>query len=159
MSSVSEPTNDTAQREPILICYDDSPDAVRAIEAAAALLGPRRAVVVDVLPWMTSAESLASTSSIVPGNAFEALNEAEAQRIAHRGAEIARLAGLQAEPRGQLANSTWQGIVDVADELDVAVIVIGSRGLTGMKKVFEPSLSQQVAEHAGRPVLIVPPER
>jgi nucleotide-binding universal stress UspA family protein len=66
---------------------------------------------------------------------------------------------LQAEPRGQLASSTWKGIVDVADELDVAVIVIGSRGLTGMKKVFDASLSQQVAEHAGRPVLIVPPER
>jgi nucleotide-binding universal stress UspA family protein len=160
MSSVSEPTSPTAaQREPILICYDDSPDAVRAIEAAAALLGPRRAVVVDVLPWMTRAESMAATSSIVPGNAFEALNEAEARRIADRGAEIARSAGLQAEPRGQLASSTWQGIVDVADELDVAVIVIGSRSPTGMKKVFDASLSQQVAEHAGRPVLIVPPPR
>jgi hypothetical protein len=46
--------------EPILICYDDSLDAVRAIEAAAALLGPRPAVVLDVLPWMTAAESMAS---------------------------------------------------------------------------------------------------
>jgi nucleotide-binding universal stress UspA family protein len=160
MGSVSEPTGAmAAQREPILICYDDSPDAVRAIEAAAALLGPRRAVVVDVLPWMTPAESMAAISSVVPGSAFEALNEAEARRIADRGAEIARSAGFQAEPRGQLASSTWQGIVDASDELDVAVIVIGSRGLTGMKKVFDASLSQQVAEHAGRPVLIVPPER
>jgi len=160
MSSVTEPTNATVtRREPILICYDDSPDAVRAIEAAAALLGPRRAVVVDVLPWMTAAESMAATSSVVPGNAFEALNEAEARRIADRGAEIARSAGFQAEPRGQLASLTWQGIVDVADELDVAVIVIGSRGLTGPKKIFDASLSQQVTEHAGRPVLIVPPLR
>jgi nucleotide-binding universal stress UspA family protein len=160
MSSVSEPTSAAAsQREPILICFDDSPDAVRAIEAAAALLGPRRAVVVVLLPRMTAAESMAATSSVVPGTAFEELNEAEARRIADHGAEIARSAGLQAEPRGQLASSTWQGIVDVADELDVAVIVIGSRGLTGMRKVFDASLSQQVAEHAGRPVLIVPPPR
>ena len=50
MSSVTGPTTETATpREPILICYDDSPDAVRAIEPAAALLGPRRAVVVDEL--------------------------------------------------------------------------------------------------------------
>jgi nucleotide-binding universal stress UspA family protein len=160
MSSVSEPTSAAAsQREPILICFDDSPDAVRAIEAAAALLGPRRAVVVVLLPRMTAGESMAATSSVVPGTAFEELNEAEARRIADHGAEIARSAGLQAEPRGQLASSTWQGIVDVADELDVAVIVIGSRGLTGMRKVFDASLSQQVAEHAGRPVLIVPPPR
>jgi nucleotide-binding universal stress UspA family protein len=95
----------------------------------------------------------------VAGNDFEALNRAEARRIAGRGAEIARSAGFQAEPRGELASSTWEGIVDVADELDVAVIVIGSTGLTGVKKIFDASLSQQVAEHASRPVLIVPPPR
>jgi len=160
MSGVTEPMSATATRcEPILICYEDSPDAVRAIEAAAALLGPRRAVVVDVLPWMTPAESMAATSSVVPGNAFEELNGAEARRIAGRGAEIARSAGFEAEPRGELASATWEGIVGVADELDAAVIVIGSRGLMGMKKIFDASISQQVAEHAGRPVLIMPPQR
>ena len=68
-------------------------------------------------------------------------------------------AALTAEPRGELASATWEGIVDAADELDAAVIVIGSRGLTGMKKIFDASVSRQVAEHAGRPVLIVPPPR
>jgi nucleotide-binding universal stress UspA family protein len=160
MSSVTEPTSAKAtRREPILICYDDSPDAVRAIEADAALLGPRRAVADDVLPWMTPAESTASTSSLVPGNAFEELNSAEARRIAGRGAEIARSAGFEAEPRGELASATWERIVGLADELDAAVIVIGARGLTGMKKIFDASVSRQVAEHAGRPVLIVSPPR
>jgi nucleotide-binding universal stress UspA family protein len=73
------------------------------------------------------------------------LNSAEARRIAGRGAELWR--------------ATWEGIADVADELDAAVIVLGSRGLTGMEKIFDASLSEQVAEHAGRPVLIVPPPR
>jgi nucleotide-binding universal stress UspA family protein len=158
MTSASEPTIARATRhEPILICYDDSPDAVRAIAAAAAPFGPRRAVVRDIHPWMSGAESVARTSSLVPGNALEELNSAEARRIAGRGAEIARSAGFHAEPRGELASSTWEGIVDVADQLDAAVIVIGSRGLTGMKKILDASVSQQVAEHAGRPVLIVPP--
>jgi len=35
--------------------------------------------------------------------------------------------------------------------------VIGSRGLSGMRTLLEGSLSHQVATHAGRPVLIVPP--
>ena len=158
MSGVTEPTSATAtRRESILICYDGSAEAARAIEAAAALLGLRRAVVVDVVPWMTAAESMAATSSRVPGTAFEELNSAEARRIAGRGAEIARSAGLQAEPRGELASATWEGIVGVADELAAAVIVIGSRGLTGLEKIFDTSVSQQLAEHAGRPVLIVPP--
>jgi nucleotide-binding universal stress UspA family protein len=159
MSTVREPKTAKKTR-PILICYDDSPDAAPGIEAAAALLGPRRAVVVvDVLPWMTAAESMAATTSLVPGTEFEALNQLEARRIAARGAEIARSAGFRAEPRGELASSTWEGIVEVADELEAAVIVIGSRGLTGLKKIVDGSLSQQLAEHAGRPVLIVPPPR
>jgi nucleotide-binding universal stress UspA family protein len=51
----------------------------------------------------------------------------------------------------------WEGIVDVADELDAAVIVLGSRGLKGIREQFEGSVSHEVAQHAGRPVLIVPP--
>jgi nucleotide-binding universal stress UspA family protein len=51
----------------------------------------------------------------------------------------------------------WEGIVDVADDIDAAVIVIGSRGLKGIREQFEGSVSHEVAEHAGRPVLIVPP--
>ena len=144
---------------PVLICYDDSPDAVRAIETAGRLLGPRRAVVIDVLPWMTPAESVAATSSLVRGSDFEEVNAAEARRIARRGAEVARSAGFEAEPRGELAGRTWKGIVDVADELHAAVIVIGSRGHAGLKKIVDGSISQQVIEHAGRPVLVVPPPR
>ena len=49
--------------------------------------------------------------------------------------------------------------LDVADEVDAAVIVIGSRGLTGAREWFDGSLSHQIAAHSGRPVLIVPPER
>jgi nucleotide-binding universal stress UspA family protein len=37
------------------------------------------------------------------------------------------------------------------------VIVIGSRGLNGLREIVEGSLSHEVAQHAGRPVLIVPP--
>jgi nucleotide-binding universal stress UspA family protein len=142
---------------PILICYDGSDAAGRAFHAAAELLGPRRAVVLDVGPIMTTAESYAALSSVVPGNAFEELNEDDALTRARAGAELAREAGFTAEPRADLAAPTWEGIVDVADEIDAAVIVIGSRGLSGAKEVFEGSVSHQVAEHARRPVLIVPP--
>jgi nucleotide-binding universal stress UspA family protein len=145
-------------KAPILICYDGSADAARGIETAASLLGPRRAVVLDIAPVLTASESLAAaTASIVPGNAFEELNTDDANRVADRGAELARSAGFDAEPRGAIANPTWQGVVDVADEVDAAVIVLGSRGLKGLGELFKGSLSHQIAEHASRPVLIVPP--
>jgi len=143
--------------EQILICYDGSEDAERAVDTAAALLGPRDAVVLTVAPAMTFAESMAATSSMVPGGAFDDLNKADALRRAEAGAAHARRAGLNAEARATIASTTWQGIVDVADELDAAAIVIGSRGLGGFREFARGSASHDVATHAGRPVLIVPP--
>jgi nucleotide-binding universal stress UspA family protein len=52
---------------------------------------------------------------------------------------------------------TWDGVVAVAEELDAAAIVIGSRGLKGAREAVQGSLSHELAEHARRPVLIVPP--
>ena len=145
--------------EPILICYDGSDGAQRAIDAAATLFGPRHAVVLDVGPPLTAAESLATLSPVVPGAAFEELNTADALDRAKVGAERARGAGFVAEARAGVAAPTWEGIVDVADDIDAAVIVVGSRGLNGVQEVFEGSVSHDIAEHAGRPVLIVPPPR
>ena len=147
------------QDEPILICYDGSEGAQRAIDVAAKLLGPRHAVVVDVGPPLTAAESLASVSSVVPGDAFEDLNMEAARERAQAGTDRAREAGFTADERAAVAAPTWEGIVDVADEIDAAVIVLGSRGLTAARQVIAGSVSHDVAEHAGRPVLIVPPPR
>jgi nucleotide-binding universal stress UspA family protein len=142
---------------PILICYDSTEGADRAVDAAAALLGPRRAVVLDVGSPLTAAESLAALAPVTPAAAFEGLNEDDARKRAQLGAERARRAGFDAEARADLAAPTWEGIVEVADEIDAAVIVIGSRGLQGIHEAFEGSVSHEVAEHARRPVLVVPP--
>jgi nucleotide-binding universal stress UspA family protein len=145
---------------PILICYDGSEDAQRAIKTAATLLGTdRRAVVLDVGPQITMAESLTATPSGVPGTAFEDLNTDETLRRAQAGVERAIMAGFTATPRAELASETWAGVVDVADELDAAVIVVGSRGLHGAREALQGSVSHDIATHAGRPVLIVPPAR
>jgi len=144
---------------PILICYDGSEGARHAIETAGALLGKRRAVVLDVGPPLTVAESYAALGPMVPGEEFEEENLGDAEQRARAGAELAKRAGFDAEARAEVAAPTWEGVVDVADEIDAAVIVTGSRGLTGAREVFEGSLSHDVAEHAGRPVLIVPPPK
>jgi nucleotide-binding universal stress UspA family protein len=143
----------------VLICYDGSDGAERAIDAAAALLGPRRAIVLDVGPPLTAPESLAVTLPVAPQTAFGELNSDDALRRARVGAEHARRVGFEADARGNVAAPTWEDIVEVADAIDAAVIVIGSRGLTGARAVLEGSLSHEVAEHAGRPVLIVPPPK
>jgi nucleotide-binding universal stress UspA family protein len=142
---------------PILICYDGSDDAERAIGVAADLFGASRAVVLDIGPPLTVAESVVVMAPVTPGAAFEELNEDDARQRAQAGAEKARRAGFDAEARGELDAPTWEGIVAVADEIDASVIVLGSRGLKGARELFEGSVSHEVAEHARRPVLIVPP--
>jgi nucleotide-binding universal stress UspA family protein len=142
---------------PILICYDGSEDSDLAIEVAAALLGHRRAVVLDVGPPVTALESMAMVGPVAPAAQFEEVNEDDALRRARVGADRARRAGFDADARAVVEAPTWEGIVDVADEIDAAVIVLGSRGLKGVQEVVLGSVSHNVSEHTRRPVLIVPP--
>jgi nucleotide-binding universal stress UspA family protein len=141
--------------EPILICYDGSEGARNAIAVAGGLLGGRQAVVLDVAPLQEVAEAYAAMGSGVGGLDRLALDTAAAR--ADEGAELARAAGFRARGRAELESPTWLGVVDVADEIGAAAIVIGSRGLTGIRSFFEGSVSHDVATHAGRPVLVVPP--
>ncbi len=142
---------------PILICYDDSKGARHAIEAAAQLFPGRRAIVLDVAAPLTVAESFAAVGGVVSD--FEELNTEDALARARVGAEHAREAGFAAEARADVDAPTWDGVVAMADEIDAGLIVVGSRGLTGAQELLKGSFSHDVAEHAGRPVLIVPPPR
>jgi len=143
----------------ILICYDGSASSRDAIEAASLLLGRRRAVVLDIGPPLTPAESVSVVAPVSPTEAFEDMNLDDARTRADAGAELARRAGFEAEARASIAAPVWEGIVDAANEIDAAAIVMGTRALSGARELFEGSVSHQVAEHAKRPVLIVPPAK
>jgi len=143
--------------EPILICYDGSQSAEHSFHAAAALLAGRKAIVADIGPVLTGAEGYAAVTPGINIAWLEQENLAGALQRAEQGAELARRAGFDAEARAELSAPTWEGIVDLANEIEAAVIVIGSRGLTGVRERLEGSVSHQVAEHSRRPVLIVTP--
>jgi nucleotide-binding universal stress UspA family protein len=142
---------------PILICYDGSPGAERAIAAAASLLPNRRAIILDVAPPLTVAETYVALGPI-PAE-LEDINLDSAHERAEAGATAARKAGLNAQAHAEIGVPTWDTVVEVANEIGAAAIVIGSRGLSGARELVQGSLSHEVAEHAGRPVLIVPPPR
>jgi nucleotide-binding universal stress UspA family protein len=100
--------------------------------------------------------SFAALSADVLDNSFGDLNADDALRRSRAGAELAEEAGFMAQARASLASPTWEGIVVTANEVDARVIVIGSRGLTGARERLEGNVSHEVAQHTGRPVLIVP---
>ena len=76
---------------PILICYDGSNGARDAITMAASFLAGRHAVVLDVAPVLTVAESYAAYAPMTPS--FDELNLEDAMTRARAGAERARKAG------------------------------------------------------------------
>jgi nucleotide-binding universal stress UspA family protein len=155
-ATVRMPAPKTASNRPMLIGYDGSTGAEYAIDAAAGLLEPTSAVVLNVAPRLTVGESFISAGSPVSGDAaFEGLNKADALRRAEAGAQLAQAAGLQADARVCAAAPIWEGIVQAADEVDAAVIVLGSKKRHGAPELVERNPSHDVAQHARRPVLIV----
>ena len=45
--------------------------------------------------------------------------------------------------------------LDTLDIYDVDIIIIGSRGVSGIKRLFTGSISDKVSKHAACPVMIV----
>lgn len=146
--------------KPILICYDRSAGAKRAIEAAAELCPGRRAIVLHV--WSPATIVAAPYNPITPPP-VPVYNDSEvreaATRVAEEGAELASAGGLvaQCEIAEAASAGIWHAILEVAHEQDAALIVLGSRGISAFESLLLGSVSHGVAQHAHRPVLIVPP--
>jgi nucleotide-binding universal stress UspA family protein len=148
----------TAANGPIMICYDGSDGARRAIETAGDLFAGRKAIVLHV--WSPVALIASTYGGMV---SLPNYDDKEMQRAAlalsEEGARLAGEAGLAASPESVECTyeGTWRAIVDVADEYDAGVIVLGARGLSTFKSIVLGSVSHGVAQHSHRPVLVVPP--
>jgi nucleotide-binding universal stress UspA family protein len=144
---------------PLLICYDGSEDAKLAIESTAGLLAARPALVVTVWQPTASLDSVVWSGMIVGVDNFVELDSAAAEaggRVADEGVRIAQQAGLEAEPLAIKATGpVWKTIIEIADRHDAAAIVMGSRGLTGVRSMLLGSVSSAVVHHADRPTLVI----
>lgn len=121
---------------PVIIGFDGTPVAERAVHEAAGLLAPRRALVVVV--WEAGAFDLAAIpasvldSPVAPldlRTAYEVDRSMfeEAQRTAQWGALLATEAGLEAEGLAVADDVTVADtLVRLAKELDSEAMVVGS---------------------------------
>ncbi|GAC50497.1 hypothetical protein GOACH_25_00330 [Gordonia aichiensis NBRC 108223] len=149
----------------LMIAYDGSPNADRAIRYAAHFLRARMAHVVTA--WEPGAMSAPRVSSLAAGmqpyldtraeiEVDEAL-EREAVDTNARGVALATECGLQATGTLVEADSTvWAALISAADSLDVDLLVTGTRGATGFKALLRSSVAERVLKHCHRPVFVVP---
>jgi nucleotide-binding universal stress UspA family protein len=146
----------------VLLCYDGSPDSRAAIEHAGQLLEGHPATVLTV--WEPFIEVLARTPSgygLAPGMVnVDQVDEAtceSARERAREGTELAGRAGLNAQPRTCAQHTTVAAaILAEADAVGADAIVMGSRGLTGLRSLLIGSVSHAVLQHADRTVIVVP---
>jgi nucleotide-binding universal stress UspA family protein len=144
----------------ILICYDGSDDARAAIEHGGRLLKGESATVLTV--WQPFVEALSHAATFGVGGvvldveSIDAASRTSAVERADEGAELARAVQLDAQPLTAEATSVADGILAQANALHAEAILIGSRGLTGLKSVLLGSVSHAVLQHADRTVIVVP---
>jgi nucleotide-binding universal stress UspA family protein len=145
---------------PLLLAYDGSDAARRAVQHAAALFPGHRALVVSVTQppalgsqaWAGAIETMAD---------FVEVDRAAVDRsgaVADEGVRVARAAGLRAEPLGVVsAGPVATTLLEAADSVNATTIVMGSRGLTGVRSILLGSVSRGVLHKTVRPTLVVRP--
>jgi nucleotide-binding universal stress UspA family protein len=144
--------------DPLILCYDGSDDAKHAIEQAGQLFPGGDALVLTVWQPISGLASVTWAGNAGVAN-FTELDRAASEDGAARaeeGAALARGSGLAAEPLAVEADGpVWETIVETAERRHGAVIVMGSRGLTGLRSILLGSVSGTVVQHALRPTLVI----
>ena len=138
---------------PFVLCYDGSEAAERAIRIAPVLVGRGRGA--RVLYAYKPTERSLGVAQALTGGRIDAPVSGEAD-VVERGVVIAREAGFDAEALLVAADrKTAELIAATADELDAPAIVIGQRGLSGLKSAVMGSVSRDVVNAYHRPVIVV----
>jgi nucleotide-binding universal stress UspA family protein len=145
----------------VVIGYDGSHDAQRAIDLAAGALRADAAVVVNVwsIPMTTTQPGALLGAPTPPIEAELQRFEQAARRLAEEGAARARQAGLSAEAhlaRGATPAEIATVLCDLAEDRGATLVVVGRRGQSRLKEVVLGSVSNAAVHDERCPVLVVP---
>jgi nucleotide-binding universal stress UspA family protein len=151
---------------PVLIAFDGSQSSAEAIRHAGELFAGRAALIVTV--WEPAFAY--ANAPFAPGLPDEALGSTDygaaleidkaaqghAAAVAAHGAELAKASGLIAKPEALSdTSSVAEALTTRAEQAGAAAIVVGSRGIGGLRARLEGSTSAAVLKHAPCPVLVV----
>jgi len=139
---------------PVLFAYDGSELATLAIERAGHQLA-RGGDALVLCVWQPGDVGFLPIGE-------QRLNAAEATEVrgaaeetAAHGASLAEQAGFRAQSMAIQAAPTWKGIVEVAEEREASLIVLGSHRRSGIVGHLLGSVAAAVAMHSQSSVLIV----
>jgi nucleotide-binding universal stress UspA family protein len=152
--------------ELVLIGFDGTPAAERAVRQAAALFAPRRALVVTVweagrvfdlalIPARGFELALSSVDIRTAAEVDDALYK-EAQHLARWGTQLANDNGLRAKGLVVADQVTVADtLVRLAREHDAAVVVVGAHRHARLAELLLGTTTRGVLQHAPCPALVV----
>jgi nucleotide-binding universal stress UspA family protein len=143
-----------AHTGPVLFAYDGSELAKLAIEQAGRQLASGRDALI-VCVWQPGDVGFLPTSE----RHFSAADATEvrkaAEETAAHGASLAAKAGFRPHSLAIEAAPTWKGIVEVAEEHQAGLIVLGSHRRRGLVGHLLGSVAAAVVVHSASSVLVV----
>jgi nucleotide-binding universal stress UspA family protein len=138
----------------IVVGTDGSQTADEAVRQAAALARILGARVHLVCVYETGADPAADADARRSGDGWAAGTREGVDATLARSAAVLRAEGVKVDlypQRGDPADA----ILDVAEERDADLIVIGNRGRTGAKRFLLGSVPNRISHHAPCAVLII----
>jgi nucleotide-binding universal stress UspA family protein len=143
---------DPAPDSPVLFAYDGTDHAKAAIEQAGRQLRTGRPAIVLTV-WQPLESIPFAQMAVIPDEVAETMGDG-ARATAAEGAELAKAAGFDANPLVEVGEPVWERIVQVADDRNAAMVVLGSHGRSGVSYAALGSVATAVAHHTKRPVMI-----
>jgi nucleotide-binding universal stress UspA family protein len=143
----------------ILLATDGSEEAelaaLRAVELADATDSELHVVHVGVVPLFL--KSYPGTLGY-EGKLYEQIEEDSRELLRKQSRRVKAAGGTVARTHLRMGAVALE-IVGLAEELGADLIVMGSRGLGGVRRALMGSVSDSVVRHAHCPVLVVRPEK
>jgi len=146
-------------RPPIILCYDGSPAAARAVKAAGTLFPGQPTIVLYAYPGVHSERIHTTPVEVERREPIEEVHVAakrDAAAIAEQGTNIALSDGLAAKPLTiQAADGAAGAILRVATQQSAAAVVIarGNRTRLGLRQFG--TVSRKIVNHCPVRVLLV----
>lgn len=138
----------------VLLAYDGSKFARTAIEQAGRELRPGREAVILTI-WQPLETLPFYSSGVAVGPSLDEGMDEGARRTADEGADLAAQAGFETRIRVERGAPVWARIVEVADDEDVSLIVLGSHGRSALGRAMMGSVAAAVVNGTRRSVFIV----
>lgn len=141
----------------IVVAFDGSKDAVKAVQVAGALAKEFGSELVVVHAYSVPAFAYAGMPGAPVPNSpdLEGLSKQSGKSVLAKGLLVAKNSGVDAKGELLESTSTVQALVEFSETEKADLVVLGTRGMTGFKRMVMGSVSSGVVEHAHCPVLVV----